>query len=105
MRLNPMMMEVNEARDPSDFTTLDAFLDEEGIREEVTAAAIKRVIAIKLREAMRERKLTKVAMARDMKTSRQQLDRVLDPDEHNVTLDSLARAANSVGRTLRVELV
>lgn len=99
------MTEVNKPRDPSEFTTLDAFLDEEGIREEVTAAAIKRIIALKLREAMRERNLTKVAMAREMNTSRQQLDRVLDPDEHNVTLESLARAANSVGRKLRVELV
>lgn len=100
-----MTKEVNELRDPSDFTTLDAFLDEEGIREEVTAAAIKRVIALELREAMRDRNLTKVAMAREMKTSRQQLDRVLDPNEHNVTLESLARAASSVGRKLRVELI
>lgn len=87
------------------FTSLDEFLDEEGIREEVTAAAIKRVIALELREAMQVRNLTKVAMAKEMKTSRQQLDRVLDPNEHNVTLDSLARAAKSVGRKLRVELV
>ena len=99
------MAEKKGLRDPHDFTSLDTFLDQEGIREEVTAAAIKRVIALELRAAMRERSLTKVAMAREMKTSRQQLDRVLDPHEHNVTLDSLARAANSVGRKLRVELI
>jgi len=100
-----MTMEVNELHDPNEFTTLDAFLEEEGILEEVTAAAIKRVIALKLREAMKQRKLTKVAMAREMNTSRQQLDRVLDPNEYNVTLESLARAAKSVGQTLKVELV
>jgi len=87
------------------FTALDDFLDEEGIREDVTASAIKRVIALELREAMKMRNLTKAAMAKEMNTSRQQLDRVLDPDEHNVTLESLARAAKSVGRKLRVELV
>ncbi len=99
------MAEEKGVRDPRDFTSLDSFLDQEGIREEVTAAAIKRVIALELREAMRERNLTKVAMAREMKTSRQQLDRVLDPNEHNVTLGSLARAAYSVGRKLRIQLI
>lgn len=99
------MVEENGFRDPSGFTSLDDFLDEEGVREEVTAAAIKRVIALELRDAMRTRNLTKAAMAREMNTSRQQLDRVLDPDEHNVTLESLARAAKSVGRRLRVELI
>ncbi len=87
------------------FGTLDEFLDEIGTREEATAAAIKRVIAIKLGEAMRERKLTKVAMAKLMNTSRKQLDRVLDPDEQGVTLETLTRAAKTVGRELRVDLV
>jgi len=87
------------------FETLDDFLDEEGIREEVTARAIKRVIALQLQEAMRERNLTKAGMAELMETSRAQLARVLDPEEFNVTLDTLARAAKVVGRKLRVELV
>ncbi len=87
------------------FETLDDFLDEEGIREEVTARAIKRVIALQLQEAMRDRKLTKAAMAELMETSRAQLARVLDPEEFNVTLDTLTRAAKVVGRKLRVELV
>ena len=89
----------------AEFDTLDDFLDEEGIREEVTARAIKRVIALQLQEAMRERKLTKAAMADLMETSRAQLARVLDPEEFNVTLDTLTRAAKVVGRKLRVELV
>lgn len=89
----------------AEFDTLDDFLDEEGIREEVTARAIKRVIALQLQEAMRDRKLTKAAMAELMDTSRAQLSRVLDPEEFNVTLDTLTRAAKVVGRKLRVELV
>lgn len=92
-------------REPIGLTSLDDFLESEGIREEVTAAAIKRVIALELREAMRKRNLTKVAMAKRMSTSRAQLDRLLDPDEHNVTLESLARAAKTVGFELKVELI
>ena len=92
-------------RDPRELTSLEDFLDEQGIREEVTAAAIKRVIALELRDAMKSQSLTKVAMAQRMHTSRKQLDRVLDPDEHNVTLATLAKAANTVGRKLKVELV
>ncbi|WP_254447573.1 helix-turn-helix domain-containing protein [Sphingomonas sp. ID1715] len=84
---------------------MDQFLDEDGIREEVTAAALKRVIAFALREAMQAERLTKATMAERMSTSRKQLDRVLDPNEHNVTLETLARAAHSVGKTLKVELV
>lgn len=99
------MVETRDRRDPRAFKTLDSFLDEDGIREEVTAVALKRVIAFALREAMQNHGLTKAAMADKMQTSRKQLDRVLDPNEHNVTLDTLARAATSVGRQLKVELV
>jgi len=98
------MVEETGFRNPSGFTSLDSFLDEDGIREEVTATAIKRVIALELREAMRSQHLTKAAMASKMSTSRKQLDRVLDENEHNVTLTTLARAAHSVGRKLKVEL-
>lgn len=99
------MDEIRARRDPRAFKTLDQFLDEDGIREEVTAAALKRVIAFALREAMQAERLTKATMAERMSTSRKQLDRVLDPNEHNVTLETLARAAHSVGKTLKVELV
>lgn len=85
-------------------TTLDDFLDEDGVNAEVTARAVKRVIALQLQQAMRERHITKAAMAKMMDTSRAQLDRVLDPTAHNVTLETLARAARIVGRELRVEL-
>ena len=84
--------------------SLDMFLDEEGIREEVTDRAIKRVVAVQLKNAMKERKLTQTAMANLMETSRAQLARILDPEEFNVSLDTLNRAAKAVGRTLRIEL-
>jgi len=87
-----------------EFDSLDDFLREEGIHDEVLAQATKRVIALQLQVAMRERKLTKTAMAALMQTSRAQLDRVLDPAEFNVTLETLARAAKVVGRELRIDL-
>jgi len=94
-----------EIRDLGELSSLDDFLHEEGIAEEVTARAVKRVIALQLREAMKARKMTQAAMAEQMGTSRAQLARVLDPDEFNVTLDTLARAARVLGRSLTVELV
>jgi antitoxin HicB len=92
-------------RDPSDLATLDDFLDEEGIREAVTLRAVKSVIARQLRQAMKARNMTLSAMALEMDTSRAQLNRVLDPEEFNVTLETLSRAARVVGRGLKVELV
>jgi len=103
--MGEVMTEKIQANRVAEFKTLDDFLDEEGVREEVTARAIKRIIALQLQEAMRDRKLTKAAMADLMETSRAQLARVLDPEEFNVTLDTLTRAAKVVGRKLRVELV
>lgn len=81
------------------------WLKEEGIHEEVTNASIKRVLAWQLEQAMKDRKLTKSAMAKLMDTSRPQLDRLLDPDNGNVTLDTLTKAAAAVGRKVRLELV
>jgi len=72
---------------------------------EVTARAIKRVIARQLDALMADQGLTKAALARRMKTSRAQLDRLLDPDNESVTLGTLTRAAQAVGRNLRMELV
>jgi DNA-binding Xre family transcriptional regulator len=85
--------------------SFDDFLKQEGIYEEVTARAIKRVIARQLDTLMRDEGLTKTELARRMKTSRAQLDRLLDPDNESVTLGTLTRAAQAVGRQLRMELV
>jgi antitoxin HicB len=86
-------------------SSFDDFLKEEGIYEEVTAVAIKRVIARQLDVLMTDQGLTKSALAKRMKTSRAQLDRLLDPENESVTLGTLARAAQAVGRNLRMELV
>jgi DNA-binding Xre family transcriptional regulator len=86
-------------------SSFDDYLKEEGIYEEVTARAIKRVIARQLDALMQEQGLTKSELARRMDTSRAQLDRLLDPDNESVTLGTLARAAQAVGRNLRMELV
>ena len=86
-------------------SSLDDFLKEEGIYEEVTAAAIKAVIAYQLVEEMKKKGITKKRMAEMMKTSRAQLDRLLDPENGSATLESLLRAAKIVGRELRLELV
>lgn len=86
-------------------SSFDAFLKGEGIYEEVTARAIKRVIARQLDALMEDQGLTKSALAKRMKTSRAQLDRLLDPENESVTLGTLARAAQAVGRQLRMELV
>jgi len=86
-------------------SSFESWLDEVGIREEVTVAAIKSVIARQLAEEMKKKKLTKKRMAELMKTSRAQLDRLLDPDNGNATIESLQRAAMILGRELRLELV
>ena len=80
------------------------FLDEQGIREDVETLAIKELIAEQIAAAMKERGLTKVAMAQSMRTTRAQLDRLLDPGNPSVTLTTLQRAAKAVGRTLTIAL-
>jgi len=85
--------------------TFDEFLAEQGILGTCEERAIKELIAEQLTEAMKTQGITKTAMAERMKTSRRQLDRLLDPATPSVTLDTLQRAASAVGRTLRVELV
>jgi antitoxin HicB len=100
------MSKTNKAkRSPHAGGTFDNFLREEGIYEAVQTTAMKRILAMELAEAMKERNLTKVEMARRMRTSRVQLDRLLDPNSDSVTLATLCRAAALVGRELRLELV
>ncbi len=89
---------------PHHGSRLEDFLAEEGLLEIATRLAVKRVIAWQLRNEMQRRGLTKTDMAARMETSRRQLDRVLNPDDDNVTLQTLDRAARAIGHTLRVEL-
>lgn len=86
-------------------SSFESWLDEKGIREEVTAAAVKAVIASQIAQEMKKQRITKARMAELMETSRAQVDRLLDPDNESATLESLMRAARVVGRQLRLELV
>ena len=86
-------------------SSFDDFLKEEGIYEQSTAAAMKRVLALQIEEGMREQHLTKTAMAKRMHTSRAALNRLLDDRGTSLTLKTLASAAAALGRGVRIELV
>ena len=86
-------------------SSFDDFLREEGIYDEVRAAAVKEVLAWQIDKYRREQGLSKSALAKRMDTSRSQLERLLDPSNTQVQLDTLERAATALGRKLVVELV
>ena len=86
-------------------SSFDDWLREEGIDEEVTAAAIKRVLARQIEHAMKEKGLPEAEMARRMHTSRAALDRLLNPQNGAVTLHTLYKAGAAVGRQVRLQLV
>jgi antitoxin HicB len=86
--------------------TFDEFLQGQGTYEETTERALKRVLAYQLEEAMKAQRISKKAMAERLETSRSQLDRLLDPANHTgISLAMLSRAAQVVGRTLKVDLI
>jgi transcriptional regulator with XRE-family HTH domain len=85
-------------------SSFDEFLEQEGLRADTEAAAIKRVIAYQIEMEMTRVKLSKSAMAEKMHTSRTALDRLLDPSNVSVTLQTLERAALALGKSLKVEL-
>ncbi len=85
-------------------SSIDDFLKKEGIFEESQAQAIKEVVAWQLEEAMKKQKISKNRMASMLKTSRTQVDRLLNP-KNDITLSSLQRAAAMVGRRVMIELV
>jgi antitoxin HicB len=86
-------------------SSFDSFLDERGIRSEVEAVAVKRVLAWQLAQAMKKQQKTKQAMARELRTSRSQLDRLLDPQNTAVMLSTVTRAAQVLGKRLVVRVV
>ena len=86
-------------------SSFDDFLAEEGLLAEVSALALKRVLAWQIVQAMEIQGLNKAAMAEAMKTSRSALDRLLDPENIAVTLKTMDRAATVLGKQLRIELV
>jgi len=85
-------------------STFESFLEEEGIRDEVEAVAVKRVIAWQFEEAMRRRRMGKTAMARELRTSRSQVGRLLDPANTAVSLETIARAARALGKRLDIQI-
>jgi len=85
-------------------SSFDSFLEQEGIREKVEAVAIKRVLAWQLEQAMRKQQKTKQAMARQLHTSRSQLDRLLDSSNFSVTLDTITRAARVLGKRVIIRI-
>ena len=85
-------------------SSLDDFLREEGLFEEAQAQAVKEVVAWQLAEAMKKQKISKNKLAKLLKTSRTQVDRILDP-KNDITLGTLQRAAAMVGRRVTIELV
>lgn len=86
-------------------SNFDDFLEEEGLLAEVEAAAIKRVIAFQIDELMKARRLSKTAMAKRMNTSRSSIDRLLDPTNESVTLQTLERAALALGKRLQINFI
>jgi|SRR5213592_4648383 len=99
-----MSIRKNRKRTDRSGSTFDSFLEQEGIREEVEAVAIKRVLAWQLEQAMQEQQKTKQAMARQLRTSRSQLDRLLDPRNVSVTLDTITRAAKALGKRVIIRV-
>lgn len=81
------------------------YLAGQGTLEDTRTVAVKRILAWQLAQAMEKKQITKSSMARAMRTSRSQLDRILDPENDHVRLDTLAQAAKVLGLSLRVELV
>ena len=86
-------------------SNFDDFLKEEGLYEQTTAAALKKVLALQIQEGMKTQQLTKTAMAKRMHTSRAALNRLLDDSDTSFTLTTLASAASALGKSVKIELV
>jgi antitoxin HicB len=86
-------------------SSFDDFLAEEGIAEDVENGAVKKLIAFQLQEAIAAENISKTELAARLHTSRAALDRLLDPDNDSVTIQTLKRAAAVLGKKLKLELV
>lgn len=92
-------------KNPHIGSSFDAFLEEDGTLDEINLIATKRVISWQIKQAMAEKNITKKALAEEMKTSRSSIDRLLDPDNTSVTLDTIDRAARVIGKKIHFELI
>jgi antitoxin HicB len=93
-----------QIKDVHSGSSLDSFLIEEGLHEEVESVAIKRVLAWQFEQEMERQQKTKRAMAKELKTSRSQLDRLLDPQNTRVSIETLSQAARVLGKRLVLEI-
>ena len=91
-------------RNPYLGSSVDAYFAEDGLLGEIEAAAIKRMIAMELLSELERKQMTKAELARRLDTSRSQVDRILDPDNESITLNTLVKAAALLGRRLHVSL-
>jgi antitoxin HicB len=91
-------------KNPHIGSTLESFLKEEGIYEEVRLRAIKSVLAWQMGEMMKKQHITKAQMAKRMRTSRAAVDRLLDAENTSVTLQTMGRAAAVLGKALEIGL-
>ena len=98
-------MDVMSSNNPSIGSSLEDWLEEEGLLEDATNFAIKSVLAWQVGQYMQSNKLTKTAMSKRMNTSRAALDRLLDPDNESITLKTLQNAARAVGARVELNLV
>ncbi len=98
-------METKIPRSAEDLTTLDSFLEGDGVRDQFQAVAIKEVLAWQIAAAMKDQGMSRKRLAERMGTSRSQISRLLDPTDGNVTLVTLQRAAALLGRSVRLDLV
>lgn len=85
--------------------SFDSFLEKEGIREQVENVATKRVVAYQLQEEMKKQKISQKALAARMNTSRSSIKRLLDPHNDSLTLNTLKKAAKTLGKRVQIELV
>lgn len=86
-------------------SSLEAFLKDEGIYQECNAVAVKRVLAWELEQTMEKENISKTKMAERLKTSRSQLNKLLDPQDTGVTLSTMQKVAECLGKQLKLELV
>jgi antitoxin HicB len=95
----------NKKDDRHSGSTFDSFLEEQDLLQETEAVALKRVIAWQLKQAMSNQQISKQKMAKQLGTSRSQIDRLLDPSHTGISIATVSKAAHVVGKRIRLEII